>query len=44
MIDQNPRVEAREALNLLTSAATGEKYTFIPPRLQVIFRENIPDE
>lgn len=44
VIDQNPRVEAREALNLLTSAATGEKYTFIPPRLQVIFRENIPDE
>jgi LacI family transcriptional regulator len=44
VIDQNPRVEAREALNLLTAAATGQKYAFIPPRLQVVFRENIPDE
>lgn len=44
VIDQNPRVEAREALNLLTAAATGQKYSYISPRLQIIFRENIPDE
>ena len=44
VIDQNPRVEAREALNLLTAAATGQTYRYIAPRLQVVFRENIPDE
>lgn len=44
VIDQNPRVEAREALNLLTASATSQKYSYIAPRLQVIFRENIPDE
>ncbi|MCA3572479.1 MAG: substrate-binding domain-containing protein, partial [Aestuariivirga sp.] len=44
VIDQNPRVEAREALNLLTASARGEKYSYIAPRLQVVFRENIPDE
>jgi len=42
VIDQNARVEAREALNLLSAAAEGKAYNFIPPRLQVIFRENIP--
>lgn len=42
VIDQNPRVEAREALNLLVAAARNRPYNFIPPRLQVIFRENIP--
>lgn len=44
VIDQNPRVEAREALNLLTAAATGQKYAYVAPRLQVVFRENLPDE
>ncbi|WP_434617722.1 LacI family DNA-binding transcriptional regulator [Tabrizicola sp. M-4] len=42
VIDQNARVEAREALNLLAAATQGKSYNFIPPRLQVIFRENIP--
>jgi LacI family transcriptional regulator len=42
VIDQNPRVEAREALNLLTAAAQGEKYAYVPLRLQVVFRENLP--
>lgn len=42
VIDQNARVEAREALSLLAAAAQGKTYNFIPPRLQVIFRENIP--
>ncbi len=44
VIDQNPRVEAREALNLLTAAVRGEAYAYIPPRLQLILRENLPDE
>lgn len=44
VIDQNPRVEAREALNLLTAAVLGQPYTFVPLRLQVIFRENLPNE
>lgn len=44
VIDQNPRVEAREALNLLTAALQGRPYTYIPPRLQLILKENLPDE
>lgn len=43
VIDQNPRVEAREALNMLTNAVKGVPLEFHPPRLQVIFRENIPE-
>lgn len=42
IIDQNPRVEAREALNILTSAVRGAAYTFVAPRIQLIFKENIP--
>ncbi len=44
VIDQNPRVEAREALNLLTHAIRGMPYEGHPPRLQIIFRENIPED
>ena len=43
VIDQNPRVEAREALNILTQAVRGLPYEHHPPRLQVIFKENIPE-
>jgi LacI family transcriptional regulator len=43
VIDQNPRVEAREALNVLSHRIRGLSYSFHPPRLQVIFRENIPE-
>jgi LacI family transcriptional regulator len=43
VIDQNPRVEAREALNILTHAVKGLHYEQHPPRLQVIFKENIPE-
>jgi LacI family transcriptional regulator len=43
VIDQNPRVEAREALNILERAARGEPLSYHPPRLHVIFKENIPD-
>lgn len=44
VIDQNPRVEAREALNILTAAARDQPYTFFPLRLQLILRESLPDE
>ena len=43
VIDQNPRVEAREALNALESAITGKYFERHAPRLQVVFRENIPE-
>lgn len=43
VIDQNPRVEAREALNLLTHAVRGLPYEGHPPRLHLIFKENIPE-
>jgi LacI family transcriptional regulator len=43
VIDQNPRVEAREALNSLEGAITGKHFEKHAPRLQVIFRENIPE-
>ena len=43
VIDQNPRVEAREAISLLTHAIIGKAFEYHAPRLQVIFRENIPE-
>ena len=43
VIDQNPRVEAREAIALLANAIRGTSFESHPPRLQVIFRENIPE-
>jgi LacI family transcriptional regulator, galactose operon repressor len=42
VIDQNPRVEAREIVKLLRSAIHGTQEADYPPRLQVIFRENLP--
>jgi LacI family transcriptional regulator len=42
-IDQNPRVEAREALNILSQSIKCLPYDYHPPRLQIIFRENIPE-
>jgi len=42
VIEQNPRVEAREAVRLLASAVRGQTEPSYLPRLQVIFRENIP--
>ena len=43
VIDQNPRVEAREALNLLTHAIRGLPYQGHPPRLHLVLKENIPE-
>jgi LacI family transcriptional regulator, galactose operon repressor len=44
VIDQNPRVEARDALDRLLAAARNETLPDLPPiRIQVIFRENIPE-
>lgn len=42
VIDQNPRVEAREIIRLLASAVRGTTDPEYLPRLQVVFRENIP--
>jgi LacI family transcriptional regulator len=42
VIDQNPRAEAREVLNILMKAVLGEPYEPHQPRLQAIFKENIP--
>jgi len=44
VIDQNAQVEVREALNALVRAARGQTYRIIPPRLQIIFHENLPVE
>lgn len=44
VIDQNPRVEVREALNALTHAVRQTPYQVVPPRLQIVFRENLPVE
>lgn len=43
VIDQNPRVEAREALNILENAVRGTPQAPHPPRLHAIFKENIPE-
>lgn len=43
VIDQNPRVEAREAISMLKNTVRARKFEYHPPRLQVIFRENIPE-
>lgn len=42
VIDQNPRVEAREIIKLLTATVNGISKPSYPPQLQVVFRENIP--
>jgi len=42
VIDQNPRIEAREILRMLSAAVRGEMEPEYLPRLQAIFRENIP--
>jgi len=42
VIDQNVRVEAREIVKLLLSSVRGSVEPEYMPRLQVIFRENIP--
>jgi LacI family transcriptional regulator len=44
VIDQNARVEAREALTTLIAAARGQRYDPVPPRLQLILRENLPTD
>ncbi len=44
VIDQNPKVEAREALLTLIAAANGRPHETLMPRLQIVFRENLPAE
>jgi LacI family transcriptional regulator len=43
IINQNPRVEARETLNLLEHAVRNLPYEGHPPRLHLILKENIPE-
>jgi LacI family transcriptional regulator len=44
VIDQNPRVEVRDALDCLVAAAAGAPPPALHPiRIQAIFRENIPE-
>jgi LacI family transcriptional regulator len=43
-IDQNARVEAREALAQLTRIARGEGWSMHPLRIAVLFKENIPED
>jgi LacI family transcriptional regulator len=43
VIDQNPRVAAREALNILSQDNKGLSSDYHPRRLQIIFRENNPE-
>lgn len=42
VIDQNPRVEAREIVRLMASSVRGAAEPEYLPRLQVVFRENLP--
>lgn len=43
VIDQNPRVQAREALAQLVRSVRGEPWEALAVRVQAIFRENIPE-
>lgn len=44
VIDQNPRVEAREAIDRLLRAAHGQAAPdLVPIRIHAIFRENLPE-
>lgn len=44
VIDQNPRVEARDTVELLVRAVRNQPTPLIPPvRIQAIFRENLPE-
>ena len=43
-IDQNARVEAREALAQLARIARGDGFSMHPIRIAAFFRENIPEE
>ena len=42
VIDQNARQEIREALTTLVHAVRKTPYRMVPPRLQIVFRENLP--
>ena len=45
VIDQNPRVEARDAIDWLLHVAEGRRNPNLPPiRIQAIFKENIPQD
>jgi LacI family transcriptional regulator len=44
IIDQNPRVQVREAYQQLFRGARGQSWNAHPLRIQIISRENIPED
>lgn len=44
VIDQNARHEIRETLGVLSHAVRGLSYQPVPPRLELVMRENLPME
>lgn len=44
VIDQDPRLEANEALATVIAAANGTQHIGVPPRLQLILKENLPND
>ncbi len=44
IIDQNPRVEARDAIEQLARSVRGDDWTAHPLRIHVVFKENVPEE
>ena len=42
VIDQNARLAVRETLSTLVHKVLGIQYRMVPPRVQVVFRENLP--
>jgi LacI family transcriptional regulator len=44
VIDQNARLAVRETLSTLVHKVLGIQYRMVPPRVQVVFRENLPSD
>nr|WP_299723251.1 substrate-binding domain-containing protein [Devosia sp.] len=44
IIDQNPRVQVREAYQQLFRGVNGQEWNSHPLRIQIICRENIPED
>lgn len=44
VIDQDARLQAHEAITTLAAAARGTNHAVVPPRLQLILKENLPTD
>ena len=44
VIDQNPRLAAREAVQQMVRLVRGESWNMHPIRIGVVFKENIPED